>query len=144
MLLQSLVFEAYYHDICLGQLRGLKTLKHSWRNLFQPLFLLLCRNFDISQVAFLICISSLYKSVQFVSSYQRYRFSLVFVYFLMWSFVDFEFPKQKFLVTDMKISSWFKIMKIKSGLKNFWLGINDKVWNMSTKYTEFIISMKYV
>ena len=34
--------------------------------------------------------------------------------------------------------------EIKSGLKNFWLGINDKVWNMSTKYTEFIISMKYV
>ena len=62
----------------------------------------------------------------------------------MWSFADFEFPKQKFLVTDMKISSWFKIMKIKSGLKNFWLGINDKVCNMSTKYTEFIISMKYV
>ena len=69
LLLQSLVFEAYYHDICLGQLRGLKNLKHSRRKLFQPLLLFLCRNFDSSQVAFPICTSSLYKFVQFVSSY---------------------------------------------------------------------------
>ena len=34
--------------------------------------------------------------------------------------------------------------KIKSGLKNFWKEINDNVCNMSTKYTKFIISMKYV
>ena len=34
--------------------------------------------------------------------------------------------------------------EIEAGLKNFWKEINDKVCNMSTKYTEFIISIKYV
>ena len=34
--------------------------------------------------------------------------------------------------------------EIESGLKNFWKEINDKVCYMSTKYTEFIISIKYV
>ena len=34
--------------------------------------------------------------------------------------------------------------EIESGLKNFWKEIYYKVCNMSTKYTEFIISMKYV
>ena len=34
--------------------------------------------------------------------------------------------------------------EIEAGLKNFWKKINDKVCNMPTKYTEFIISMKCV
>ena len=34
--------------------------------------------------------------------------------------------------------------EIEAGLKNFWKEINDNVCNMSTKYTKFIISMKYV
>ena len=80
----------------------------------------------------------------FYYHYDRYCDSLVFDVFcecehlLTLSFLNrnFSIKHEKFYMIQDK--------EIEYGLKNFWKEINDKVCNMSTKYTEFIISMKYV
>ena len=64
----------------------------------------------------------------------RYCVSLVFsVFFWMWSFVDFDFC----LVPDTKISTWFKVMKLKPDWRTF----NRKLMIESAIYPPNILDL---